>query len=659
MERESIVPCVRLVRAIYDYIGENNDELCLKKGDVITVTQTPEGGWFEGTLRGMTGWFPCNYVEPIFDDENNDNNETEYDGDNDNLSIDRNNYNNVSESTQLDSQGNNCRSKIDQRVTNQMDNEENRKLVIKEIIQSEETYIKELTLIHQNILTPLIKSAVTPQHETATVVNSVVDILNVHIRFLDCLRSNESRPSRSIRIGGAFMEFAANIKSAHTKYCALHPHFIASIDQYKNEIMQLFKTLNIENGSVVLTSSLSFSFRRLDRYPALLQQLQRYTDEADPDRGDTQRAGFFYRDLVACCLEIRRHKNMELEVMTGNIKNWPSNISSVETFGPIIRMNQVTVTPPGLNPMKDRHLVLFEKYLLLLSVSREMTSFSFELCWSLSDVILVPRNNSQSNLVEYIIRHSTGSTGQSSSSLEDDGDKFNDVGKWTVAFANMELACDWFSALSECEFNYYSLERSIKESATNENLSTKPKVISESSSISSGGTGGLGKTPNSWSDSSRPNTGQVTEQQTMTPLTSMTVTSPYISLNGYWNSNSVLPHQPLKLPDVNLGKKSAKDPSGSVRPSSPADDMAILAVIESYCSGGGKRKPTNANIPTKQESNGSRNGINSGLSDEFKNIRVEDLAMEVKSLRGEVKQLRSDLDLVLSHLKIQLPLQSK
>lgn len=54
MERLSVPPAVQLVQAIYDYQGENNDELCIAKGDVITVTQAPDGGWFEGTLDGIS-----------------------------------------------------------------------------------------------------------------------------------------------------------------------------------------------------------------------------------------------------------------------------------------------------------------------------------------------------------------------------------------------------------------------------------------------------------------------------------------------------------------------------------------------------------------------------------------------------------------------------
>ena len=40
-------------------------QLTFKKGDLITVTQKEDGGWWEGTSHetGKTGWFPSNYVK--------------------------------------------------------------------------------------------------------------------------------------------------------------------------------------------------------------------------------------------------------------------------------------------------------------------------------------------------------------------------------------------------------------------------------------------------------------------------------------------------------------------------------------------------------------------------------------------------------------------
>lgn len=52
-----------IVQAEYSFQGENNDELRFKKGDIITVTQREDGGWWEGTLNEVTGWFPSNYVK--------------------------------------------------------------------------------------------------------------------------------------------------------------------------------------------------------------------------------------------------------------------------------------------------------------------------------------------------------------------------------------------------------------------------------------------------------------------------------------------------------------------------------------------------------------------------------------------------------------------
>lgn len=32
---------------------------------MITLTQKEDGGWWEGTLDGKTGWFPSNYVQEV------------------------------------------------------------------------------------------------------------------------------------------------------------------------------------------------------------------------------------------------------------------------------------------------------------------------------------------------------------------------------------------------------------------------------------------------------------------------------------------------------------------------------------------------------------------------------------------------------------------
>lgn len=54
-----------VVRAKFNFQQTNEDELSFAKGDVIHVTRVEEGGWWEGTHNGRTGWFPSNYVREV------------------------------------------------------------------------------------------------------------------------------------------------------------------------------------------------------------------------------------------------------------------------------------------------------------------------------------------------------------------------------------------------------------------------------------------------------------------------------------------------------------------------------------------------------------------------------------------------------------------
>lgn len=51
-------------KVVYDYSPENDDELTLKKGDSVIVTNKDIcDGWWEGRSNGKSGVFPNNFVE--------------------------------------------------------------------------------------------------------------------------------------------------------------------------------------------------------------------------------------------------------------------------------------------------------------------------------------------------------------------------------------------------------------------------------------------------------------------------------------------------------------------------------------------------------------------------------------------------------------------
>lgn len=72
----------------------------------------------------------------------------------------------------------------------------------------------------------------------------------------------------------------------------------------------------VKPGVLVLTAGLSKPFRRLGKYPAMLQELARHVHEAHPDRGDTHRASVVYKDVAVSLFYRPQHMRCWVHVGT-------------------------------------------------------------------------------------------------------------------------------------------------------------------------------------------------------------------------------------------------------------------------------------------------------------------------------------------------------
>nr|pir rho-type guanine exchange factor - fruit fly (Drosophila melanogaster) [Drosophila melanogaster] len=314
-----------VVQAEYSFMGSNNDGAVLPEGRCHHGYQREDGGWWEGTLNDKTGWFPSNYV-------------------------------------------NEC--KVQLPLTETMaagEIQEYRSVVLKDLLDSERAHVAELQGLLENFLEPMQQTQILSQDEYAQLMCNFVEIVRTHEDLLIQIEECNDR------VGKLFLTSAPLMKKVHQAYCAAHPKAIVILDKYKDELEKYMERQGAATpGLLVLTTGLSKPFRRLDKYSAMLQELERHMESSHPDRGDTQRSVAVYKDIAATCSATRRQKELELQVLTGPVRGWQGQ--ELSTLGDIIHMGSVAVGADH----RDRYFVLFPQTLLFLSVSQRMSAFIYE-----------------------------------------------------------------------------------------------------------------------------------------------------------------------------------------------------------------------------------------------------------------------------------------
>ncbi|XP_034173021.1 rho-type guanine nucleotide exchange factor isoform X2 [Osmia lignaria lignaria] len=352
----------KYVTALFSFKGKNNDELCFKKGDVITITQTDEEGWWEGTLHDKTGWFPSNYVKEC--------------------RVPDSGVSAVKASPEKIQQESPTHQKL------------NRDIVLKDIVDSERVNVAELQGLINSFLHPLESANILSKEEYKQLLGNIQEIMEVHQRLLNNLETTMAQGCAS-RVGNLFLTLAPKLKSIHTAYCGNHPRAVCVLDRYRDELNDFMERNGaISPGILVLTTGLSKPFRRLDKYSAMLQELERYTEKNHPDRGDTQRSIVVYREIADRCASIRKQRELALQVLTSGIKGWEGE--ELSSLGEILYVGSVTIAN-GTNGLdrRDRYFVLFPTTLLVLSTSPRMSSFVYEGKLPLTGINIIRKEDSE------------------------------------------------------------------------------------------------------------------------------------------------------------------------------------------------------------------------------------------------------------------------
>ncbi|KFP90825.1 Rho guanine nucleotide exchange factor 6, partial [Apaloderma vittatum] len=349
-----------VVKARFNFKQTNEDELSVNKGDIIYVTRVEEGGWWEGTLNGKTGWFPSNYVREI-------------------KSTDK---------------------PLSPKALKGLESTQLTKnyypVVLQNILETERDYAKELQSLLGTYLRPLQSYDKLSAVDIASLLGNVEEISAFQQTLNQALEEVAKLPENQQRVGGCFMNLMPQFRSLYLTYCANHPSAVNVLTQHSDELEKFMESQGAANpGILILTTSLSKPFLRLDKYVTLLQELERHMEEAHADHEEVLKAITSFKSLVSQCQDLRKRKQLELQILSESIQRWEGE--DIKTMGNIIYMSQVMMQSAGSEEKEERYFLLFSNVLLMLSASPRMSGFIYQGKLPLTGMTLTKLEDAEGN----------------------------------------------------------------------------------------------------------------------------------------------------------------------------------------------------------------------------------------------------------------------
>ncbi|NWI15445.1 ARHG6 factor, partial [Crypturellus soui] len=567
-----------VVKARFNFKQTNEDELSVNKGDIIYVTRVEEGGWWEGTLNGKTGWFPSNYVREIKSSD----------------------------------------KPLSPKALKGLESAQLTKnyypVVLQNILETERDYAKELQSLLGTYLRPLQSYDKLSAVDIAALLGNVEEISAFQQTLNQALEEVAKLPENQQRVGGCFMNLMPQFRSLYLTYCANHPSAVSVLTQHSDELEKFMESQGAANpGILLLTSSLSKPFVRLDKYVTLLQELERHMEEAHADHEEVLKAVTSFKSLVSQCQDLRKRKQLELQILSESIQRWEGE--DIKTMGSIIYMSQVMVQCGGSEEKEERYFLLFANVLLMLSASPRMSGFIYQGRLPLTGMTLTKLDDAEGN------EHMFEITGNVSERI-------------TVSCSSSQDLHEWLD----------HLQRLTKGTC---NITSKTQSWSAHSTLSSTGQirGPLEppKILKPWSLSClRP-------APPLRPSAALSYKEVISPAHHFTADSSKSPKTMKKFLPKRKTERKASDEEFVIRKSTAAleEDAQILKVIEAYCTGAGFQQAL---------SSGSRkDSIPQVLLPEEEKIIIEEtrsngqtvteeksLVDTVYALKDEVKELKQE-----------------
>uniref|UniRef100_A0AAY4BYF9 Rho guanine nucleotide exchange factor (GEF) 7a n=1 Tax=Denticeps clupeoides TaxID=299321 RepID=A0AAY4BYF9_9TELE len=325
-----------VVKARFNFQQTNEDELSFSKGDII-----------HGTLSGKTGWFPSNYVREV---KGCDKPVSPKSGTLksppkgfDTTAISKTYYN----------------------------------LVLQNILETETEYSKDLQNLLSNYLRPLQSTEKLNSSDISIIMGNLEMVSSFQQTLVQSLEECSRLPEVQQKVGGFFLNLMPQMRTLYVSYCSNHPSAVNVLTEHSEVLSEFMEGKGASSpGILTLTTGLSKPFMRLDKYPNLLKELERHMEEGHPDRMEIQRCMTTFKNLSLQCQEVRKRKELELQILTETIRLWEGE--DIHTLGSVLYMSQAMVQSHSAEERLERYLLLFPHVLLILSASPRMSGFIYQ-----------------------------------------------------------------------------------------------------------------------------------------------------------------------------------------------------------------------------------------------------------------------------------------
>ncbi|KAJ7990976.1 hypothetical protein DPEC_G00292450 [Dallia pectoralis] len=251
------------VIAMYDYKAANEDEMSFSKGQLISVFDKNNPDWWKGEVNGVTGLFPTNYVKMTTTD--------------------------TDPSQQWCADLNTLDSMTPQ--------ERKRQGYIHELLQTEERYLEDLTLVMEVFYKPMTESGRLSDEEMSMIFVNWRELIACNTKLLKALRVRKKTGGENmpVQVIGDILASELSHLQPYIRFCSCQLNGAALL-QSKTDNQQDFKVFlkkiatDYRCKGMPLSSFLLKPMQRITRYPLHIKNILESTQEGHADREPLQEA---------------------------------------------------------------------------------------------------------------------------------------------------------------------------------------------------------------------------------------------------------------------------------------------------------------------------------------------------------------------------------